>query len=145
MKKILGTALYGFLAVFSIVALFLVIGSVKGSPYRTILIDSSMISMEPTLHTGDYVVVIPTRQNIPAGTIISFYVDGQIITHRLIAEYKGGRPITQGDAIADPDPILGKNFEVIGVVKLRIPLIGYPLLVIYSVGDIIRQFILSLM
>jgi signal peptidase len=96
-------------------------------------------SMEPTISAGDVIIVSavdPAR--IGAGDVITFEDDrDQPTTHRVIevVERDGQREFrTKGDNNEDADPRPIGPDEVIG----RIPSIGGALLVIPSVGRVIR-------
>ena len=84
--------------------------------------------MSPTIYFGDLVVVTPPDVTISAGSVIMMNVDGDLVTHRLIMKYQGGMPITKGDANNTPDIFTGSNLKIVGVIQLRIPLLGYPIL-----------------
>lgn len=70
-------------------------------------------SMEPSLHTGDYIYVKKADAgSLAEGDIISFYseepdVYGKIVTHRIKEKLPDGTFVTQGDAnkIADSKPV----------------------------------------
>ncbi|MBQ7069795.1 MAG: signal peptidase I [Ruminococcus sp.] len=78
-------------------------------------------SMEPSLHTGDYIVVkkVDTK-SIKKDDVITFYseesdVNGKLVTHRVVDIEKDGSFQTMGDAnpVADhklvrPDQVVGK-------------------------------------
>ena len=82
--------------------------------------------MSPTLWFGDLIVITPPKASIPAGTIITMSVDGSLVTHRLTTMYQGGLPETKGDANEINDNFSNNNVKIVGIVRLNIPLIGYP-------------------
>lgn len=78
-------------------------------------------SMEPSIYTGEYIIVEKTDvSSLSEGDIISFYSDqsdirGLLVTHRIVGKNSDGSFITRGDAnpvddstAADPDKIVGK-------------------------------------
>ena len=78
-------------------------------------------SMEPTLLTGDYIIVHETdAAALTIGDIITFYSEesstqGLLVTHRIIGVRSDGSFVTKGDAnpvedsvAVKPDKILGK-------------------------------------
>ncbi len=114
-----------------LIALFLVAGltaiSALNFPgnYKMMVVLSG--SMEPTIKTGSIVVVKP-ESIYKEGDVITFKDPNKpkySITHR-IAEIKGDKFITKGDAnkAADNDNI-GKN-QVLGKLLLAVPFVGYP-------------------
>lgn len=81
--------------------------------------------MSPALWFGDSVVLTPPTKHIPAGTIITMRVNDELVTHRLIAEYNGGWPETKGDANNAADDFSESDLKIAGIVRLRLPWIGY--------------------
>ena len=88
-------------------------------------------SMEPAIHTGSIVFVkdVPA-QEVEVGDVITFAESraSASTTHRVIEKHDEGggmRFVTKGDAndARDPEPVYPRN--LIGVVILSIPYIGY--------------------
>ena len=123
MKKTLGQVLNGVVILIACVLVLLAYGSLNNRGYRVITVEGN--SMSPTFRFGDELVITPPTATIPKGTIITMSVDGALVTHRLIADFQGGRPETKGDANNAADQFPG-NLEIVGIVRLRIPGIGYP-------------------
>ncbi|MCE4609579.1 MAG: signal peptidase I [Desulfurococcales archaeon] len=92
------------------------------SGYRAYVVVTG--SMEPTLNIGDLVVVSP-KSSYETGDIISFDYNGVIITHRIYSVLDDNTIRTKGDANAEPDPYVITSDIVIGALKLRIPVIGW--------------------
>lgn len=88
-------------------------------------------SMSPIYNRGDMVVVqqYNPEMDIQKGTIVQYAVDGVSITHRVvdITTTQGG-PVytTKGDNNTDNDPWHVTTDQLQGVVRGRIPLVGYP-------------------
>ncbi|HMS93527.1 MAG TPA: signal peptidase I [Candidatus Saccharibacteria bacterium] len=88
-------------------------------------------SMSPIYNRGDMVVVqrYDPEMDIQKGNIVQYVVDGVSITHRVveISTTQGG-PVytTKGDNSADNDPWQVTTDQLRGVVRGRIPLVGYP-------------------
>lgn len=92
-------------------------------------------SMEPAIPTGSVVFV----KEIPAGQVDERIQEGDVITfadsrnaptttHRVVEKHEAEnsvRIVTKGDANEDPDPEPVYRDEVIGVVTMSIPLLGY--------------------
>jgi signal peptidase I len=108
------------------VLLFLAYGTLNNRWYRVVAVEGG--SMSPTLKFGDLIVVTPPTENIQKGTIVVMSVNNELVTHRLIAGYVGGTPETKGDANNAVDNFSGSNLRIVGIVRLRIPWAGYPLL-----------------
>jgi signal peptidase I len=90
--------------------------------YKVLSVDGA--SMEPTVNQGDLMVVTRPR-TLEIGDIGVFQVDGRLVTHRVIGIESDGSYITKGDANPSPDRWNGSQIEVVGVYRLRIPLVGH--------------------
>ncbi len=113
-----------FLCILVIITISLVSGLFKYS-----LSSIASNSMFPTLQKGDAIIIKKLsdreKKNISTGDIIVFQEEGNIITHRVI-EIKDGVFITKGDNNNSKDITKKTKNDVIGLVKLRIPYLGYP-------------------
>jgi hypothetical protein len=65
-------------------------------------------------------------------------VDRSIVTHRLITDFQVGRPETKGDANNAPDDFSESNLKVAGIVRLRLPFIGYPIIYARNLPSILK-------
>lgn len=79
-------------------------------------------SMEPVCSAGDLILIHPSPAYEP-GDVVTFQEEGELITHRIIAETKEGFWV-QGDAnnVRDEKPV--KSESVIGKVVLILPGVG---------------------
>jgi signal peptidase I len=92
-------------------------------PYKVFLVQSG--SMEPSIMTGD-VVVIKKNTSYSINQVITFTdSDKRIVTHRIIENGKRGEYITKGDANQSSDTRSVENSQIMGTVVLVIPKIGY--------------------
>jgi len=88
-------------------------------------------SMEPAIGTGSVVFVADVPADaIEEGDVITFSDSraGPTTTHRVIEKYQGETSVrfrTKGDANEDPDPEPVYRDDIVGVVTLSVPLIGY--------------------
>lgn len=88
-------------------------------------------SMEPTLQSGDLVIVIKrvSLRDIEVGDIVVYRRGGTLIIHRVI-RIEGDTLITKGDNNWLPDPpvkfqsVIGKVLEL-GDNVVKVPLVGY--------------------
>lgn len=84
-------------------------------------------SMEPTIPTGSMVYVREASgQDVAEGDVIAFTRRGVTVVHRAVSrDDEHSYLFTRGDAnnVNDPDPVRFDN--VIGIVILHIPLLGY--------------------
>ena len=91
-------------------------------------------SMEPTLSTGD-ILFITRKDTYEVGDVVVFQSNRIAVVHRIIelreetVESENGEEtqlvaITQGDANNTPDDPIAIE-QIKGVVKFRIPLVGY--------------------
>jgi signal peptidase len=89
-------------------------------------------SMSPAIRTGDVVIIdknYGAAAEIEPGSVVAFQRDGQIITHRLIEVRQGvsGLQIqTKGDNNDRDDAWSVAQSDLVGVVRWRIPIIGWP-------------------
>jgi signal peptidase len=87
-------------------------------------------SMEPELKLGSLVVTRPvTAVSIRVGDIITFYspLNAKITSHR-VTSVQDGPPLyfrTAGDANEAPDPFAVPARNVVGIVSLDAPYLGY--------------------
>ncbi len=116
------------LLVIIIFIIFLVSGNFK---YSISAIASD--SMYPELKRGDAIVLErvtdKNRDSIEKGMIVSFEENHQIITHRVLSiiEENGVEYlVTKGDNNPTKDVTNKKKDDIIGIVRFRIPLLGYP-------------------
>ncbi|MEK7777403.1 MAG: signal peptidase I [Chloroflexota bacterium] len=106
--------------------------------FKTMLVTSG--SMEPTIHTGDAVVLRPTPSEsiassfrdgfVRIGDVVTFtpYGAAGMVTHRVIAvkALQGETYFqTKGDANKTPDANLANAGAVYGKVAFRLPKFGY--------------------
>lgn len=80
-------------------------------------------SMEPKLHNGDAILIVPTPyEKLDMGDVVVFYRGGELITHEIISGNVSGF-VTQGAANPLPDGLMGRE-EYRARVICRIPLLG---------------------
>ncbi|GAA4984072.1 hypothetical protein GCM10023225_24060 [Kineococcus glutinatus] len=87
-------------------------------------------SMTPHLRVGDVVVTRPVAgSEIETGQVVRFADPsdaGRLIVHRVVGTTPGGDLVTRGDANQSPDAAPVERDDVLGVGRLRIPLVGLP-------------------
>lgn len=116
-----------FLAAFVSVILF-TLGSNTNllAGYKSYLVQSG--SMEPTIMTGDIVVVQGQPEYLKNDVVAFFSSEGRVVTHRIISgskEAKNTVYITKGDANRSTDSDTTTPDKIIGKVILVIPKLGY--------------------
>lgn len=111
-----------------VIIIFLVSGVFK---YSLSAIASD--SMYPALKRGDAIVIEEvTSKNVDTlkkDMIVAFYEEERIVTHRIVSiELDEGETyiITKGDNNDSKDVTKKKKDDIIGIVRLRIPYLGYP-------------------
>ena len=84
-------------------------------------------SMTPHINKGDAVIIRKYEKNmkLKKGDIIAYSKDSKVVVHRII-KIRSNSYITKGDANKGEDPKPVKLKQVNGVVKVRIPFIAYP-------------------
>ena len=111
-----------------VLIIFLVSGAFK---YSISAIASD--SMYPALKRGDAIILEKTDEDnidtLKKGMIVAYEQDGQIVTHRILTiELNQGKEyiITKGDNNSTKDVQKKTKDDIIGIVRFRIPYIGYP-------------------
>jgi signal peptidase I len=130
MKKILGHVLSIAITLALVFLVLLAYGSLNNRWYKVIAVEGN--SMSPALWFGDLIVLTHPTANIPAGDIITMSVDSNLVSHRLVTAYQGGWPETKGDANNAVDNFTTNDVKIVGIVHLRIPWLGYPILYIQN-------------
>lgn len=75
-------------------------------------------SMEPTLHTGDLVLVSTKETEIQRDDMIAFRMGGNVVVHRVVDVKEGERYVTKGDANQQADLDLVEKEQVVGEVLI---------------------------
>lgn len=86
-------------------------------------------SMDPNIKVGDVVVVNQRYDDINENDVIAYKKDKIIIVHRVVKKVKYNNTYlyyTKGDANSDIDNFVIEKDMIVGVVKYKIPYIGYP-------------------
>ena len=75
-------------------------------------------SMEPTFSAGDMIIIHPQSRYEP-GDVVTFYSDGELVTHRIVGESPAGftvkgdaNNVTDGELVREQD-IVGKQVQVL--------------------------------
>jgi len=102
-------------------------------PIEPLVIASN--SMYPKIRKGDIVIIQDIDvKNIKEGDIIRYRMDGYYVVHRvtMINENKDGELefIMKGDNNNDVDLYPVNESQVDGIIKLDIPYVGYPTLIV---------------
>ena len=79
-------------------------------------------SMEPTFYAGD-MIIIHSRSQYGPGDVVTFYSDGELVTHRIIGAGPKGFTV-KGDANNVSDEELVKASDIVGKQILVLPRIG---------------------
>lgn len=113
------------------VVIFFVVFVAGLLPYRPVAVMSN--SMVPEFARGYVVVTKKIKkddiQNIKVGDILEYQLDESVVIHRIIdiEEEKGSLIFTtQGDNNDSPDIKKVEQNQIIGIVKFKIPYVGYP-------------------
>ncbi|MDD1748081.1 MAG: signal peptidase I [Methanomassiliicoccales archaeon] len=117
---------YGLLITMVGFVLLLLFSPVVGIRFDTVLSGS----MNPTLETGDMVVVTSVEPSeLKVGDIIVFNspIASGLVCHRIIDVKQDSELVfqTKGDNNEDPDPYLVPSANVVGKVQADIPSMGY--------------------
>ena len=123
-----GFYLERFLLVFVVVVILLVSGV-----FRYSLTAIASDSMYPSLRKGDAIILEKVdnknKDSLKKGDIVAFEEGGNIVTHRILTiEMENGieKIVTKGDNNDTKDVTKKRKDDIIGIVRFRIPLLGYP-------------------
>ena len=119
-------------AVSSIIMVIIIMLNSNAFRFATSAVGSG--SMEPTIRVGDAILIDKFYQDhldkLKVGDILVFRIEDSVYTHRIVDIDIHGQTYqisTKGDKKGNvQDDWLVTNKDVVGVVKGRIPLIGYP-------------------
>ena len=116
--------------ILTIIIIYLVSGYFK---YYALAIASG--SMHPVFDRGSVVITEQVNDKydnynkLKEGEIIAYRTEKDIIVHRLIRIVNTGDEVfyyTKGDANKEEDDYLIKKEDIIGIVRFKIPYVGYP-------------------
>lgn len=101
-------------------------------------------SMEPALPVGSVIYVQRVApETVKEGEIIAYYVDGTVITHRVVENrFVEGEFVTKGDANDMEDFSNTHYSDLVGIVKYHIPVLG-DYLMVYS-NQLTKVYLLTL-
>ena len=113
---------------FAIIILMILVYFVSGYfRYYTIAIASG--SMENTIFKGDVVIIDKEYQTIDKNDILAYQYENKVVVHRVYKMIDTGSEkfiYTKGDANSNFDQYKVTEDMIMGVVKAKFPLIGYP-------------------
>jgi signal peptidase len=89
---------------------------------RVLIVRSS--SMYPAFRAGDAIVIWPVSVLPDVGDVISYEVQGERITHRVVEVREDG-VITQGDSNLEPDGWIVRPADIRGRMVARLPFLGW--------------------
>lgn len=129
--------LKGWIAMLCFVVLMILFGLGVFSVEPLVIASNSMY---PKIRKGDIVIIKDTDVNdVKKGDIIRYKMDDYYVVHRVVSVYETEEGklefITKGDNNDDVDLYPVKESQVAGVIKLDIPYMGYPTLIL---GDLLN-------
>ncbi|MEB3851138.1 MAG: signal peptidase I, partial [Desulfurococcales archaeon] len=119
--RAVGARVRGALAYGAVLLVPLLLLAASGA--RVVVVTSG--SMEPSLGVGDLAVVLPGSPG--PGSVVLYRHEGGLVIHRVVEDH-GSYLVTRGDANPGPDPWRVGAGSVVGVMRLRVPWAGRPLL-----------------
>lgn len=96
-------------------------------------------SMEPTIQTGDLIIINQEKKDYKQDDIITFIdVNGSFVTHRIVGRSSSGY-LTKGDANKSVDPGYVRKEKIVGTYVFKINKFGY---VVGSIQNPITLFLI---
>jgi signal peptidase I len=115
------------LALLLATAVFLLWPLAKGEPSRVIIVSGH--SMEPTFHTGDMIIALPS-DSYERGQVVPYRVPdgdpgaGGLVIHRIVGGNAANGFVMQGDNNPSPDIWTPKPADMVGRQVLLVPRVG---------------------
>ena len=131
-KEVRTVGIKGWLSMIAIVILMVCFG-LGVFPYKPLVIASN--SMAPKIHKGDIVIIKDVDvKNVKKGDVVRYKMEGYYVVHRIVMVSKDEDNkkvfITKGDNNDNVDLYPVRQSQYAGVVKLDIPYLGYPTLIL---------------
>ena len=101
-----------------VLGMFLIIWLLKGIGFESYYILSG--SMEPTLMTGEIVLVNTNDREVYDGDIIAFCEGDHVVIHRIVKTVSEGVYITKGDANPSEDFSPIEKWQILGTVWMKL-------------------------
>lgn len=102
-------------------------------------------SMEPTIQTGDLIIIHQEKKEYQENDIITFMdVNGSFVTHRIVGRTSQGY-LTKGDANKSVDPGYVRKEKIVGTYVLKIHRFGYLIKSIQNPITLVFVFIIGVM
>lgn len=115
---------FKFWRISSAILILVVAFGIRLLPYYPIVIATG--SMEPGINVGDIVIVKKQGFDlIKENDVVEYSLGNYKVIHRVV-EKRENALVTKGDNNYSIDPLLVKEKQVNGVIKARIPYLGYP-------------------
>lgn len=106
-----------------ILGIFIAIWLLRGLGYESYQILSG--SMEPTLITGEIVLIDTNDQNVKTGDIIAFQNGSHVIIHRIVKTVSEGVYITKGDANSSEDLCPVEQGQILGTIWIKLGILTH--------------------
>lgn len=102
-------------------------------------------SMEPTIQTGDLIIIHQGKKDYQENDIITFMdVNGSFVTHRIVGRTSQGY-LTKGDANKSVDPGYVRKEKIVGTYVFKIHKFGYIVKSIQNPITLVFVFIIGVM
>lgn len=112
-----------------VILIMLVIVLLTSGVFKYYFLSIGSGSMTPNINKGDVVIVEKLKENelekIKKGDVLVYQKENQVIVHR-VTEVNNDTFKTKGDNNDEEDVWVVNKKDIIGITKVRIPLLGYP-------------------
>ncbi len=130
-RRVARIALEVLLVLVILLLAFVAYGTINNRWYHTVIISGG--SMSPTINLGDAIIITRPPAQLQPGMIVTMESKGSAVTHRVVELRADGVLVTKGDANEAAEEWQPGQGTVVGVVRLRVPYIGYAWIVAQNV------------
>ena len=117
-----------------VLGIFIVIWLLRGFGYESYKILSG--SMEPTLTTGEIVLINTNDCDVKIGEVIAFQTGDHVIVHRVAEMISDGVYVTKGDANSSADLSPVEQWQILGTMWMKLGILTHVWLLFTSKGGV---------
>ena len=123
-----------------VLSMFIIIWLLRGLGYESYRILSG--SMEPTLITGEIVLVNTNDVHAKVGEVIAFQTGDHVVIHRVVEILADGSYVTKGDANVTNDLRAVEQWQILGTMWIKLGILTHIWLLFTSKGSVLAAVVL---